>query len=361
VTELIVKTPVIPTFEEIEKMFEEEHVPAYPEVAAVVQENPPPYALPPIQYPIKPVVQVKDSPKKDQKNNRSETPGLKIRFVEMPGRFSSNSPEKPRYESFAEIRKNLNSSLYPETAKQMLANPAIQPCLIREVFTPPLAPNAVTSLIESSFSYQSSSNYYSALSTLGKAKSQWLAYEKTDILKADVELFFEMTKGAIYESCKKDELALGQYFACKSISDRLGFNNPDRALLFCGLGSVLTHLGQYRLALRSFLMAKKIRERCIGGDTIETATVYNNLGVCMYYLTRYQEGFAYFELGEAILMMLLGPHHARTLTVKQNINKIKRQNLLATPDFKVLWTKQFVDPFPKKKKKGKKKKGKSKG
>ena len=69
-------------------------------------------------------------------------------------------------------------------------------------------------------------------------------------------------------------------------------------------------------------MTKKIRERCIGGDTIEKSTVYNNLGVCMYNLNRYQESFAYFELSEANFMMMLGPNHARALTVKQNINKI---------------------------------------
>ena len=122
----------------------------------------------------------------------------------------------------------------------------------------------------------------------------------------------------------------------------------------------MTHLGHYALALRSYLMAKKIRERCIGGDTVETATVYNNLGACMYFLGRYQEAFAYFELSEAIFLMILGPSHARTLTAKQNIEKVKRQNLLTTPEFKVLWTKQFKDPNPRPKKKGKGKKKKSK-
>jgi hypothetical protein len=278
----------------------------------------------------------------------------------LPGRFASSSPEKPRYESFADMRRNLNGSLYPESAKQLLANPAIQPCLIREVFMPPTAPSIVSSLIESCFAYQTSSNFLAALTTLTKAKGQWLLYEKTEVLKPDIELFFEMAKAAIYESCQKDELALAQYYSSKPFSDRLGFNNPDRALIYCGLGSVLTHLNQHSLALRSYLMAKKIRERCIGGDTIETATVYNNLGVCMYNLGRYQESFAYFELSEAIFLMMLGPHHPRTLTVKQNINKVKRQNLLTTPDFKLLWSKQMINPNPKPKKKGKGKKKKSK-
>lgn len=361
ISELVKVTPHIPTFEEISKMFDEDRVPPFPPLFQTFQENPPPYILPPIQFPLasSPNVEKKETVKKEQKN-RSETPGVKVKFASMPGRFTSSTPERPRYESFAEMRKNLNGSIYPETAKQMLSNPAIQPCLIREIFMPPNAPPMVTSLIESSFVYQSNSKYQAALSTLLKAKSQWAMLEKSEFLKPDADLFFEMAKGAIFESCKKDSLALAQYFDSKHISDRLGFNNPDRALVYCGLGSVLTHLGNYHLALRSYLMAKKIRERCIGGDTIETATVYNNLGACMYHLSRFQEAFAYFELSEAIFLMMLGPQHARSLTVKQNINKVKRQNLLATPEFKVLWSKQIKDPNPKPKKKGKGKKKKSK-
>ena len=360
---IINATPHLPSLEEIEKVFDDERVPLVPDPSKTVQENPPPYSLPPIQYPLKAQPAVPDpktAQKKDSKANRAETPGVKVKFAQMPGSISSVSPQRPRYESFAEMRKNLNSSLYPENAKQMFSNPAIQPCLIREVYMPPPCPSSIRAMIESCFTYQSKGEYKNAVSTLVKARNDWLKLENSDFLKADFELFFEMSKGAVYELCKKDELALAQYFSCKVLCDRLSFNHPDRALFYCGLGSALTHLGQFKLATRSYLMAKKIRERCIGGDTIETATVYNNLGVCMYNLKRYQEAFAFFELSEAIFMMMLGPNHARTLTVKQNINKVKRQNLLATPDFKVLWAKQFQDPFPKskKKKKGKKKKGK---
>ena len=279
ISSLIKIVPQIPKFEEIEKMFDDDRVPSFPPPNVIKQENPPPYVLPPIQYPLAKSTPEKDSkeaPKKEQKNNRSETPAVNVKFTPLPGRFASSSPEKPRYESFADMRRNLNGSLYPESAKQLLANPAIQPCLIREVFMPPTAPSIVSSLIESCFAYQTSSNFLAALTTLTKAKGQWLLYEKTEVLKPDIELFFEMAKAAIYESCQKDELALAQYYSSKPFSDRLGFNNPDRALIYCGLGSVLTHLNQHSLALRSYLMAKKIRERCIGGDTIETATVYNN-------------------------------------------------------------------------------------
>ena len=34
------------------------------------------------------------------------------------------------------------------------------------------------------------------------------------------------------------------------------------------------------------LLAREIRERTLGGDTVDTATVYNNLGCCMFFLER---------------------------------------------------------------------------
>lgn len=62
----------------------------------------------------------------------------------------------------------------------------------------------------------------------------------------------------------------------------------------------------------------------MGGDTVDTATVYNNLGCCMLLLERNDEANAYFELSEAILEVELGPDHERCLTVKQNRKRAKR-------------------------------------
>jgi hypothetical protein len=59
-------------------------------------------------------------------------------------------------------------------------------------------------------------------------------------------------------------------------------------------------------ALRLYLKAKTVREETIGGDTVDTATVYNNLGCCMFMLERNQEAKAYFELANAIFECELG-------------------------------------------------------
>jgi len=80
------------------------------------------------------------------------------------------------------------------------------------------------------------------------------------------------------------------------------------------LGSVLYHTDEPAWALRCYLKAREIREERLGGDTVDTATVYNNLGCCMYLLERNQESLAYFELAQAILECELGPSHERTMT-----------------------------------------------
>jgi hypothetical protein len=113
-------------------------------------------------------------------------------------------------------------------------------------------------------------------------------------------------------------------------------------------------------SLRCYLKAREIREDHIGGDTVDTATVYNNLGCCMFFLERNEEAKAYFELANAILECELGPHHERTLTSARNINKIKRTDLGIVPEYRPLWTTALPHPCPKGKKKKKKGKGKKK-
>ena len=98
----------------------------------------------------------------------------------------------------------------------------------------------------------------------------------------------------------------------------------------------------------------------LGGDTVDTATVYNNLGCCMFMLERNQEAKAYFELANAIFDCELGPMHERTMTSARNISKVKKTDLGIVPEFRPLWTTAVLDPAPKSKKKKKGKKGKGK-
>lgn len=103
-------------------------------------------------------------------------------------------------------------------------------------------------------------------------------------LRPEQELYFDLTLGSIYESCGKDDIAISSYMKARAI--KLVSNHPDQAFAYCCLGSVMYHIDEPAWALRCYLKARKIREERIGGDTVDTATVYNNLGACMYMLER---------------------------------------------------------------------------
>ena len=72
-------------------------------------------------------------------------------------------------------------------------------------------------------------------------------------LPEQVQLYFEFSAGQVYESAGRDDHALQKYLNCKNLGERLEPYNPDRALSFCGLGSVMYHMEEYKLAARSFL------------------------------------------------------------------------------------------------------------
>ena len=67
-----------------------------------------------------------------------------------------------------------------------------------------------------------------------------------------IQLFYEFSEGQIYESAGLDDLALEKYMQCKTLSETLSLIDPDRALSFCGLGSVFYHVDEFKFATRCF-------------------------------------------------------------------------------------------------------------
>ena len=112
--------------------------------------------------------------------------------------------------------------------------------------------------------------------------------------------------GNLYESLELNLMSLRYYMKAKLITDKLPPTNPDSALVYCNLGSLLIRLREYEWAFRSFWRSKNIREYSIGGDTIDTASIYNNLGVCSFYLQCYYTTNGFFKLGYEILKEKLG-------------------------------------------------------
>lgn len=93
----------------------------------------------------------------------------------------------------------------------------------------------------------------------------------------------------MYESAGRDDFALSCFITAKNIANKLPLSSPDRALPYCGLGMVLYNTEEYEWALRCYLKAREFREQLLGIETVDTASVFNNLGCCMYMLERNKE------------------------------------------------------------------------
>eukprot|EP00826_Nyctotherus_ovalis_P036584 TRINITY_DN3259_c0_g2_i6.p1 TRINITY_DN3259_c0_g2~~TRINITY_DN3259_c0_g2_i6.p1 ORF type:complete len:516 (+),score=189.72 TRINITY_DN3259_c0_g2_i6:683-2230(+) len=285
---------------------------------------------------------------------RGEAPPKPIKFAPKPEPYPDATLKA--------VRNYIKSSEEPvikQCTKNKLCNSYVAACLIKEVYFPPEAPLPVATLIESANVYLSTEEYELAVATFEEAREMWKREFTGGSFRTEYDLFFELSIANVLESAGHDEIALVKYISAKNVSSRgLPSHHPDVAIPYCGIASVLYHMEEYTLSLRSYLKAKEIREECIGGNTVDTATTYNNLGCCMLALGRYQEANAYFLLAHAILQMELGPMHERTMTAFQNIEKTKRMPLVPAPEYKQPWNIFVLDRCPIKKRGAKKKKGK---
>jgi hypothetical protein len=101
-------------------------------------------------------------------------------------------------------------------------------------------------------------------------------------------------------------MALKYAMTCKYIGDKLDAASPDNSLAYSCLGNVMFKIREYEWSFRCYFKAKELREYCIGGDSIDTATIYNNLGVCCYMMQNYYASTGYFQLAYEIYKKNLG-------------------------------------------------------
>ena len=321
----------------------------------------------------------KAAAKKPPARKKDEKPPPVLRWAGPPTADPPTTVELMR-----QVDADLDERIFPSNIRQDQSNPGIMPVIIKEVFFPPDTSidaikddkdrskklQEIATLIESSIVYQNTANYEMALKSLEDARANWRVLNSNSAnmirpadnassnkLRPELELYFEMSLGSVYESSGKDDQAMACYLNAMKI--RLPKDHPDEAFPYCGLGSVFYHIEEPAWALRCYLKAREIREERIGGDTVDTATVYNNLGACMFYLERNQECKAYFELANAIMDAELGPSHERTLTTARNILKSNKTVLDVKAEYRFLWS-TYIPIMGGKagKKGGKKKKGK---
>lgn len=192
------------------------------------------------------------------------------------------------------------------------------------------------------------------LETSGKKVSE-------DALPLEVNLFFYCEFASLHSALRQDELALRLLWRAKRYSDALPLAHPDTACVWSCIGRVAFHMGFHESAARAFLKVQQIRERTIGGNSVEAATAYHNVAVAFMELSRNREATAYLTLASALFDLLLGDSHPRTLTCRRNLAKAKASKMNMRVEVPHLFYKSFQDLYPeggKKKKGGGKKKKK---
>ena len=229
----------------------------------------------------------------------------------------------------------LTNRLLKKTFKETLPNSKVYPTPIKEILTlPNSCPQKCMELIVESLEDKIKGHYETAIKRLEKA--QELLPKDINKINWQTELFFNLTFGSLYENLNYDLVTIKYYLEACHISEKFISANPDKALPFCFLGEFFLKLQEFEWALRAFIKAKIIRENTIGGDTIDTATIYNNLGVVAYCMESYIPANGYFQLAYEIYKNLFGINHPRTILVKGNIGKLNQLNYNKQIQFKTL-------------------------
>lgn len=147
-----------------------------------------------------------------------------------------------------------------------------------------------------------------------------------ECLPPEAALFFLCELASLHSALHEDELAARLLWRARVPSQKLerkSKHDANAAVVWCGLGRVAFHTSNFEIAARLHMRARSIRERILGGDTIDTATSYNNLACCFSALDRPLEALAFVELAHEILKELAGEDHPRTQTAMRNLEKAR--------------------------------------
>ena len=271
-----------------------------------------------------------DRAKKVKKRNARDAPPKEIYMKELPNK----EVYETRYRG-NKIIDTLTERLIKKTYKEILPNSNVYPSLIREaLIVPVMLPSKIKEIIVESYRDQIKGFLETSIRRLEKAEMILRDSYKTD--EPQIDLFFNLNLGALYESLGYNITALRYYYQAKIISDKLLVVDPDTALVYCYLGAMFLKLQEFEWSMRCFQKAKELREATIGGDTLDTAAIYNNLGVVSFYMESFLPAKNYFNLAYEITRQILGLRHTRTLLIKSNMTKLGQLSFNKSVQFKTL-------------------------
>ena len=250
------------------------------------------------------------------------------------GEIPNQEKEDERYLGKEKI-KTLTNRFIKKTMKEILPNSYVYPSIIKEILAlPENLPQKCMELVVHSLEDRVAGDYEKAIRRLEKAHE----FLPKDMNKIDwqAELYFNLTLGYLYETLGYDLQAIKYYAEAIHNQDKLISFSPDNALPFCFLGEFFVKMQEFEWALRAYEKAKIIREETIGGDTIDTATIYNNLGVISFCLESYLPANGFFNMAYEIYKEQLGINNLRTILIKENLQRLRNLNFNKEIDFKTL-------------------------
>ena len=271
-----------------------------------------------------------DRAKKPKKRNARDPPPKEIHMDEIPNINIS----KERYLG-KEKPKTLTKNNIKNTFKEIISNAKVYPSLIHEaLILPQILPERIKELVIASYKDHIQGNTEYAIRRLERAEFFLRNYKLPS--EPQIDLFFSLTFGFFYQELNLNVAAIKYYYKARMISEKLRSDNPDNALVYSFFGSIFLDLKEFEWAFRCFQYAKEFREKILGGDTLDTAAIYNNLGVVAFYMESFLPAKNYMNLAYEITRSILGLGHPRTLYIKSNLAKLSQLSFNKEIAFKTL-------------------------
>ena len=271
-----------------------------------------------------------DRAKKPKKRNARDPPPKEIHMDEIPNINIS----KERYLG-KEKAKTLTKNNVKNTFKEIVSNAKVYPSLIHEaLILPQILPDRIKELIIESYKDHIAGNTEYAIRRLERAEFFLRNFKLPN--EPQIDLFFALTFGSFYQELNLNVQAIKYYYKARMISDKFRSDNPDNALVYSFFGSIFLDLKEFEWAFRCFQFAKEQREKIIGGDTLDTAAIYNNMGVVAFYMESFLPSKNYLNLAYEITRSILGLGHPRTLYIKSNLAKLSQLSFNKEVVFKTL-------------------------
>jgi hypothetical protein len=268
--------------------------------------------------------------KKPKKRNARDPPPKEIYMDELPNIKITNE----RYLGKEKI-KTLTQNNVKNTFKEIISNAKVYPSLIHEsLILPSILPDKIKELIIASYKDHIHGHTEFAIRRLERAEYFLKDFKLPN--EPQIDLFFNLTFGSFYQELNYNITAFKYYFNARKITDKFLSDNPDSALVYCYLGSLFLDMKEFDWAFRCYQYAKEWREKTIGGDTLDTSAIYNNLGVVAFYMESFLPAKNYINLAYEITRSILGLGHPRTLFIKSNLSKLSQLAFNKEVTFKTL-------------------------